>query len=113
MARPQCRAVATMLNQDWSLSPDTIKARLMRTASKTFPNYSTATDPSTGTSTPPSTTSSASEPATWISRALKAEIVLSRLHRCISESSVQQADEYGVCRQYRHLYMGQSRNLEK
>ncbi len=41
-------AVALMLDKDPSLSPDTVKARLMKTASKSFPLYSTATDPTTG-----------------------------------------------------------------
>lgn len=40
--------VALMLQQNPNLTPDTIKARLMKTASKTFPVSSTATD-STGT----------------------------------------------------------------
>jgi serine protease AprX len=39
-----------MLNRDSTLSPDTIKARLMVTATKAFPLYSTATDPVTGIS---------------------------------------------------------------
>ena len=41
-------AAAIMLQKDPSLSPDTVKARLMKTANKTFPVYSTATDPTTG-----------------------------------------------------------------
>src|SRR5260370_361243 len=41
--------VALMLQYDPSFSPDTIKARLMKTATKNFPATSTATDPSTGT----------------------------------------------------------------
>jgi len=41
-------AAALMLEKDPSLSPDTIKARLMKTASKNFPLMSTATDPTTG-----------------------------------------------------------------
>jgi hypothetical protein len=32
------------------LTPDQVKARLMKTASKTFPTLSTATDPTTGIS---------------------------------------------------------------
>jgi serine protease AprX len=48
MASPMVSgAAALMLQKDWSLTPDTVKARLMRTASKTFPAYSTATDPVT------------------------------------------------------------------
>ena len=41
-------AVALMLQKDPALSPDTVKARLMKTATKTFPTSSTATDPVTG-----------------------------------------------------------------
>jgi len=41
-------AVALMLQKNPSLSPDTVKARLMKTATKNFPAYSTATDPTTG-----------------------------------------------------------------
>ena len=41
-------AVALMLQKDPGLTPDTLKARLMKTAYKTFPSASTATDPSTG-----------------------------------------------------------------
>src|SRR5207248_7234292 len=49
MAAPMVSGVAAlMLNKDSSLSPDTIKARLMKTASKSFPPYSTAVDPITG-----------------------------------------------------------------
>ena len=40
--------VALMLQKNSTLTPDTIKARLMKTASKTFPLYSTATDSTTG-----------------------------------------------------------------
>ena len=43
-------AVALMLQANPSLSPDTVKARLMKTATKSFPPYSTATDPTTGQS---------------------------------------------------------------
>ena len=43
-------AAALMLQQNPRLSPDTVKARLMKTASKTFPAYSIATDPTTGQS---------------------------------------------------------------
>jgi serine protease AprX len=51
MAAPMVAgAAAAMLHNDWSLSPDTIKARLMRTATKSFPAYSTATDEATGQS---------------------------------------------------------------
>jgi serine protease AprX len=39
-----------MIQKDWSLTPDTVKARLMKSASKTFPiMYSSAQDPVTGT----------------------------------------------------------------
>ena len=41
-------AVALLLQQDPSLTPDQVKARLMRTAYKTFPTSSQATDPTTG-----------------------------------------------------------------
>src|SRR5215831_11158756 len=48
MAAPMVSgAVAAMLTKDWSLTPETIKARLMKTATKTFPQYSTAIDPAT------------------------------------------------------------------
>jgi serine protease AprX len=43
-------AAALMLQEDPNLSPDTIKARLMRTATKSFPAYSIASDPTTGQS---------------------------------------------------------------
>jgi len=43
-------AVALMLQKDPTLSPDTIKARLMKTASKAFPVSSTAIEPTTGVS---------------------------------------------------------------
>jgi serine protease AprX len=49
MAAPMVSgAAALMLGRDSTLSPDTVKARLMMTASKSFPLYSTATDPVTG-----------------------------------------------------------------
>lgn len=41
-------AVALILQKDPTLTPDTIKARLMKTAGKTFPVSSIATDPTTG-----------------------------------------------------------------
>ena len=41
-------AAALMLQRDSSLSPDTVKARLMKTASKSFPAFSAAVDPVTG-----------------------------------------------------------------
>jgi serine protease AprX len=41
-------SVALMLQQNPNLTPDTVKARLMKTAGKTFPVSSTATDPTTG-----------------------------------------------------------------
>jgi serine protease AprX len=43
-------AAALMLQENPNLSPDTVKARLMKTATKTFPPYSVATDPTTGQS---------------------------------------------------------------
>lgn len=51
MAAPMAAATAAaMLQKDPSLTPDTIKARLMKTATKTFPLMSTAYDPTTGRS---------------------------------------------------------------
>jgi serine protease AprX len=41
-------AAALLLEEDPSLTPDEIKARLMKTASKSFPTSSMATDPATG-----------------------------------------------------------------
>ena len=41
-------AAAILLQQHPTLTPDQVKARLMKTAYKTFPRYSTATDPVTG-----------------------------------------------------------------
>src|SRR6185295_3467473 len=40
--------VALMLQKSSGLTPDTIKARLMKTATKSFPAYSATTDPATG-----------------------------------------------------------------
>jgi len=40
--------VAVLLHAQPNLTPDQVKARLMKTASKSFPAYSTATDPTTG-----------------------------------------------------------------
>jgi serine protease AprX len=49
MATPAVSAAAALLlNQNSSLTPDQIKARLMKTAYKTFPASSVATDPVTG-----------------------------------------------------------------
>ncbi len=49
MATPMVSgAVALMLQKSSTLTPNQIKARLMRTATKTFPWQSTATDPVTG-----------------------------------------------------------------
>jgi serine protease AprX len=48
MAAPMVSGtVAAMLQRDWSLTNETVKARLMLTASKAFPMYSTAVDPVT------------------------------------------------------------------
>jgi serine protease AprX len=41
-------AAALMIQHDPTLTPDTVKARLMKTAYKAFPAFSTATDPTTG-----------------------------------------------------------------
>lgn len=50
MATPMVSgAVALMLHKDATLTPNLVKARLMRTASKAFPWQSTAIDPVTGT----------------------------------------------------------------
>jgi serine protease AprX len=43
-------AAALLLQKNPILTPDQVKARLMKTAYKTFPAYSTATDPVTGVS---------------------------------------------------------------
>jgi serine protease AprX len=49
MATPMVSgAVALMLQRNPLLTPDQVKARLMKTASKTFPLYSSWTDPVTG-----------------------------------------------------------------
>jgi serine protease AprX len=42
--------VALLLQKNASLTPDQVKARLMKSAYKTFPRYSTAKDPTTGKS---------------------------------------------------------------
>ena len=41
-------AAALMIQREPGITPDTLKARLMKTASKSFPTNSTATDPATG-----------------------------------------------------------------
>lgn len=41
-------ALVLLLQQNPNLTPDQVKARLMKTASKTFPSFSTVTDPATG-----------------------------------------------------------------
>lgn len=40
-------AAALMIQKDSTLTPDMVKARLMKTATKNFPTYSSATDPTT------------------------------------------------------------------
>ena len=45
-------AVALMLQKNPSLTPDTVKARLMKTATKNFPMASVAVDPTTGKAYP-------------------------------------------------------------
>ncbi len=71
MAAPMVSgAAALMLGRDSTLTPDTVKARLMKSATKTFPLYSTAIDPVTGARTPASTTFSRLAPVTWMSGAL-------------------------------------------
>ena len=50
MATPMVSgAAALLLQQNPNLTPDQVKARLMKTAYKTFPTSSIATDPTTGT----------------------------------------------------------------
>jgi serine protease AprX len=49
MATPMVSgAAALLLQQNPNLTPDQVKARLMKTASKSFPSTSIATDPTTG-----------------------------------------------------------------
>src|SRR5206468_3830488 len=49
MAAPLVSGTAVlMLQRDPSLTPDLVKARLMKTATKYFPATSTTTEPSTG-----------------------------------------------------------------
>jgi serine protease AprX len=49
MAAPAVSAASALLLQKYpSLTPDQVKARLMKTASKAFPSSSTVTDPATG-----------------------------------------------------------------
>ena len=43
-------AVASLMEKNPSLTPDQVKARLMKTASKSFPTSSVAVDPATGIS---------------------------------------------------------------
>jgi len=48
MATPVVSGAAALLLQQSRLTPDQVKARLMKTASKTFPSSSSITDPDTG-----------------------------------------------------------------
>ena len=49
MATPSVAgAAAILLQENPSISPDTVKARLMKTATKNFPLTSSTTDPTTG-----------------------------------------------------------------
>ena len=49
MATPMVSgAAALLIQQEPFLTPDQVKARLMKTATKEFPTFSTATDPLTG-----------------------------------------------------------------
>ena len=49
MASPVVSGMAAvMIQKEPGITPDTVKARLMKSASKSFPAFSTATDPSTG-----------------------------------------------------------------
>src|SRR6185436_7708896 len=49
MAAPVVSAgAALMLQQSPSLTPDQLKARMMKTSTKSFPTFSIATDPDTG-----------------------------------------------------------------
>ena len=60
-------AVALMLQKDPSLTPDTVKARIMKTASKTFPVRAQRKIPQPAHITPTSTICSRSVRDTWMS----------------------------------------------
>ena len=60
-------AAALMIQRQPQITPDQVKARLMKTAIKAFPSSSTYTDPATGTPIRAHTTCSPWAQAIWIS----------------------------------------------